>query len=79
MTRISRFQFNSSRTTLTLLICIIAFGMVRAFNTVFLSRFSVMDSTPQLRELVKSSFDIKHMVHYHSNCAGFCYICSIET
>jgi hypothetical protein len=36
--------------------------MSSAVNTVFLSRFSVMDSMPYFRQIIQSSFDVKHLV-----------------
>jgi hypothetical protein len=47
--------------------------MSSAINTVFLSRFSVMDSMPHFRQIIQSSFDVKHLVR---SCwsVSFCYL-----
>jgi hypothetical protein len=52
---------NSLRTVLLFLLL----KMSRAVNTIFLSSFSTMDSMPHFRQVVQSSFDIKHLVSIH--------------
>ena len=39
--------------------------MSAALNAIFLSSFSTMDSRPTFRQLVRSSFDVKHLVSIH--------------
>ena len=52
---------NSLRTFLLLFL----WQMSAALNTIFLSSFSTMDSRPTFRQLVRSSFNVKHLVSTH--------------
>ena len=51
--------------SLRTLLLLFPWQMSAALNSIFLSSFSTMDSRPTFRQLVRSSFDVKHLVSIH--------------